>query len=296
VAVGFLRKWFGTGRPDSKEVEEAQAELDRLAGNCPSLQGPILLLRDLLPLCVPKPDFVSPLHLNRDAIQAKLTKGTPLLHGENIGADDKFIRERWLEICAIVAKHQDTKASRDLAESMRRGRLSPASLISDVLAGRAENLVQAWQTVQVDPSLAATVLRMTLFPLFTALNESLTPLREGTAWPHGYCPTCGNRPLLGEFRGLEQRRYLRCGLCAADWEAARLFCPFCGNRDHDQLGYLHVEGEESSYKAATCNHCHGYVKMMSTLTALPPLPLLVADAASLHLDLIAAERGYACPP
>jgi hypothetical protein len=27
------------------------------------------------------------------------------------------------------------------------------------------------------------------------------------------------------------------------------------------------------------------VKMVTTLTALPPLPLLVADAATLHLDL-----------
>ena len=30
----------------------------------------------------------------------------------------------------------------------------------------------------------------------------------------------------------------------------------------------------------------------ATLSALPPLHLLVADAATLHLDLAAAERGY----
>jgi len=32
--------------------------------------------------------------------------------------------------------------------------------------------------------------------------------------------------------------------------------------------------------------------MLTTLSCLPPLPLLVADAATLHLDLAAAERGY----
>ena len=32
--------------------------------------------------------------------------------------------------------------------------------------------------------------------------------------------------------------------------------------------------------------------MLSTLSALPPLMLLVADAATLHLDLAAADRGY----
>jgi hypothetical protein len=36
--------------------------------------------------------------------------------------------------------------------------------------------------------------------------------------------------------------------------------------------------------------------MLSTLSALPPLMLLVADAATLHLDLAAADHGYICPP
>jgi hypothetical protein len=32
--------------------------------------------------------------------------------------------------------------------------------------------------------------------------------------------------------------------------------------------------------------------MVTTLSALPPLHLLLADALTLHLDLAAAERGY----
>jgi hypothetical protein len=32
--------------------------------------------------------------------------------------------------------------------------------------------------------------------------------------------------------------------------------------------------------------------MVATLSAQPPLPLLVADVATLHLDLAATERGY----
>jgi hypothetical protein len=35
--------------------------------------------------------------------------------------------------------------------------------------------------------------------------------------------------------------------------------------------------------------------MISTLSAPPPLRLLVADAATLHLDLAAAERGCTSP-
>ena len=111
-------------------------------------------------------------------------------------------------------------------------------------------------------------------------------------WDHGYCHVCGSVPLLGELRGLDQSRFLRCGLCAAGWEVPRLWCPFCHNRDHERLSFLHGEGEEAKYRVSLCDGCRGYVKMVSTLSALPPLHLLVADVATLHLDLAAAERGY----
>jgi FdhE protein len=106
---------------------------------------------------------------------------------------------------------------------------------------------------------------------------------------------CGSFPKLGEFRGLEQTRLLRCGLCAAEWAFARLRCPGCDNRDHRQLGYLSVEGEEGKWRAATCEACRQYVKMVSTLSPLPPLQLLVTDVATVHLDLLAADQGFAPP-
>ena len=126
---------------------------------------------------------------------------------------------------------------------------------------------------------------------------SLCPVCGGQL-PDGarFCPVCGSPPLLGEFRGLDQSRFLRCGLCAASWEVPRQWCLACGNRDHETLGFLAKEGEEARYRVATCDACRGGVKMLSTLSALPPLMLLVADAATLHLDLAAAERGYVCPP
>jgi FdhE protein len=101
--------------------------------------------------------------------------------------------------------------------------------------------------------------------------------------------------LLPRKRGLDQSRWLRCGLCAAGWEAARLWCPYCGNRDHEQRGLLHAEGEETHCRAAVCDDCRTYVKTLTTLSAIPPLHLLIVDAATLHLDLIAAERGYVNP-
>jgi FdhE protein len=94
---------------------------------------------------------------------------------------------------------------------------------------------------------------------------------------------------------LEQIRWLRCGLCAAQWELSRLRCPYCAGSDHRRLGYLHVEGEEGRYRAATCDECGRYTKMVSALTPLSPAQLLVTDLATVHLDLLAADQGFRPP-
>ncbi|HMQ34669.1 MAG TPA: formate dehydrogenase accessory protein FdhE, partial [Chloroflexaceae bacterium] len=69
-------------------------------------------------------------------------------------------------------------------------------------------------------------------------------------------------------------------------------CAFCGNRDHERLAALHVEGEEQR-RAVTCDECRGYLKVLNALTPIPPYELPVLDLATLHLDMAALERGYA---
>ena len=53
-----------------------------------------------------------------------------------------------------------------------------------------------------------------------------------------------------------------------------------------------TRGEENRCRAATCDACHGYVKMVSSLDGLAEARLLVTDLATLHLDLAAADRGF----
>jgi FdhE protein len=253
-------------------------------------------LRELLPDLVPLSDSVPHLPLDPTAAHEKLSSGVPLLRGEPSTFDVTAFRRRWQRACGALVTAQGDTAAAALAEALKSGRLDAAALVEAVLAGKPEEVRRQAEAAGLDVELTPTLLRFALFPHLTAVVPQLAPLREGIAWEHGYCPTCGSWPLLGEFRGLDQSRFLRCGLCADGWEVPRLFCPYCGCRDHTKLGFLHVEGEEMKWRAATCDACRGYVKMVSTLSALPPLAVLVADAATLHLDLAAAERGYTNAP
>jgi FdhE protein len=293
VAGGFLDKLLGRPAP-GPAAAEALAELGRLRTERPSLAVPAGLLAELVPVLV-EPAADRPPALPPERAAAKLAAGVPLLRGETIAFDGRGLRRRWAEICSAVGHHQEGEAAAVLAGAVKRDRLSVEELAGAVVAGRADEVHARAEALGLDAGMTATVLRFTLFPSFASLGEALAPLRDGVAWGRGYCPVCGSWPLLGEFRGLEQDRWLRCGLCAAGWEFPRLACPFCDNRDHNRLGNLHVEGEEGRRRAATCEDCRGYVKALATLGPLSAPGLPVADLATLHLDLAAAERGYAVP-
>jgi FdhE protein len=290
VADSFLPDWFDNSRT-APSVETARAEFERLATARPDLLPLLRWLCEILPDLVP-PSSSPAVQLEPKRARDKLKEGIPLLRGERVAVDASAFRQRWRRACTALETQEADGAAAALADAVRRGQLEPAAMIDAVVAGRPEEVRGRVEELGLDPGLATTLLRFVLFPLFTAIEASFGPLRAGVVWERGYCPTCGSWPLLGEFRGLDQSRYLRCGLCASGWDVPRLWCPFCGNREHEHLGFLHCEGEDMKYRASICDVCRGYVKMVSTLSALPPMHLLVADAATLHLDLAAAERGY----
>jgi FdhE protein len=273
-------------------VGEALLELVRLVEARPVLRDPAGVLGKVLPALFEQAPAEALLALPAESAATKLAGGLPLLRGEDVSLDELLFRSRWLTVCRVLEEDEGGDAPRALAAALREGHLRSQELLAEVLAGRPEGIHERAESLGLDPALTAMVLRLTLYPVLARWAAALAPLRQGVPWEHGYCPTCGSWPLLAEFRGLEQLRFLRCGLCASEWEYPRLLCAFCGNRDHRQLGYFHAEGEESSRRAATCDACGGYVKTLTTLAALSEPALLVADLATLHLDLAAAERGY----
>lgn len=272
MAGDFLRRLIAkTPRP---EVREAIDELTRLAAERPSLAEPCRFLREVLPVLFAEP-VAPPIDITAERTRTKLSGGVPVLRGEMVEPDPAFAR-RWRATWTAAGKTAPDSAT-------------ARNLLNELLTGQPDALATRATESGLDPGIATTALRLTVLPWFAAIH------RDAVRWEHGFCPICGSWPLLGEFRGLEQQRFLRCGVCAGGWESPRLRCPFCATTDHQQLGYFFVESEEGKYRVSTCAACRGYVKMISTLTELSPMRLLVADVATLHLDLAAADRGFFVP-
>jgi FdhE protein len=294
VAGNFIRKRWGRKPVVPPEVEAAQAELTRLGAERPGLAELAGQLNDFLPVLYAEPSHVVGPALTKETVAGKWGSGVPLLRGETLDLDFATVRRRLQDMARTLAKRR-ADAAPALAEAVRSGKLDIGNLATAVLTGQPHVVHERADALGLDVPLTASVLSLTLFPILVALRVGLEPLLSAGSWEEGYCPVCGGFPKLGEYRGLEQMRFLRCGLCAAEWSFPRLRCPGCGSRDHRQLGYLHVEGEGNKYRAATCGECRQYIKMVSTLTPLSPLQLLVTDVATVHLDLLAADKGFSPP-
>ena len=105
-----------------------------------------------------------------------------------------------------------------------------------------------------------------------------------------HCPVCGSLPSLSLLKGEEGKRYLLCSCCGYQWRADRLSCPVCNNTDQGSLHYFCGEGEDAC-RIDLCDTCHHYIKTIDYRSLEESDPSL-EDLATLHLDVLAAQKGY----
>ena len=289
------RGWFSGSSTDDRALDEARSELERLAAEKPFLEAHAAVLTRLLPaLCTP--NWRVTVHIDENRVLEKLGGGTPILRGELIEFDETQFKRHWRETCQHIEQPRPwrglARRATSLARLLERDGWSSPQIVDRVLAGKVHQLVNQAQSAGLAEDQLRSVLRFALFPLLhQARDQAAGPLPQ-CRWKSGCCPSCGSWPLLSELRGLELDRYLRCGLCAAQWQFPRLQCPYCMTRDHHKLGYLQVTEEADRYRVATCEVCQGYLKSTTALSALSNPQLFVTDLATLHLDLTALDRGY----
>lgn len=120
------------------------------------------------------------------------------------------------------------------------------------------------------------------------------------------CPVCGAHPVASVIRigGQSQGyRYLHCSCCSSEWHMVRVKCSCCEGTAH--VAYQSIEQEEGAAapankandpskvaRAETCDDCHTYRKIFNQEHDLYVDPL-ADDLASLALDLLVGEAGYA---
>lgn len=130
---------------------------------------------------------------------------------------------------------------------------------------------------------------------WTAAARYLEPLvaafgtwRDEERWLRSHCPTCGSKPAMAQLVGTDpgRKRFLSCGCCRTRWQFGRTRCPFCED-DPQRIAVLGIPGE-AGLRVDHCAACKGYLK---TLEGQKDEDFLLADWTSLHVDVVARDRG-----
>lgn len=212
--------------------------------------------------------------------------GAPILHGAQIALRRRTV-DRWFREVLELATVDDLGRSGSRA-------LDPVTLLEAAVCQDDEHVDAVAQAAGLEPAILRVVAQMAALPLLQTCGRALQEQRPASWW-EGYCPLCGAWPTLAEFRGLERKRWLRCGRCASGWEMPWLRCPFCSEAEHTNLGYLAPEEGETTRKVEVCDSCKGYVKAEPTVRRLQPWEIVLDDLATVPLEVAALDRGYHRP-
>ena len=224
----------------------------------------------------------------------------PMLHDQTAHVDVHHAADLFSRLVNLLQQRDDTelRARLDvLVSAATSGALEPQRLFSEAFVQHHEHLAEIADAAGVDIELLTTIVAQAVAPLLRAYADRLLPLLEridDVRWQRGYCWVCGAWPSLGELRGVELAQYLRCAACGSHWRWQRLECPYCANDDFRSLQTLTVEGEPR-FRISVCDRCKGYLKVGNAFDPPPAEFLALDDVASLHLDVVAIERGYQRP-
>jgi FdhE protein len=230
---------------------------------------------DLLDVCMP----------DWEDYRADFLAGVPLLHSTNVAIDLEpagRMAGALLERLASKTSFGTLEAETRALDTELRSEPQASRRIADFLLG--------------DETPRASFPGLLRYLAWTATARFLRPVlnafdgwRDDERWLRRYCPTCGSLPAMAQLVGLDpgRMRLLSCGCCGTRWQFRRIGCPFCERADTHYLSAIVIEGEKY-LRIDYCQSCRAYLK---TYNGEGSESLYLADWTSLHLDIIALDRG-----
>ncbi len=237
--------------------------------------------------------ILEPIQLAPDTVAAGQQDGQPLVDIAALRVDTASAERLVREICRLIAVHQTQiqDAAERLVEALEQRKLDPERLFRSLLSGDDGDLPAMADRIGIDRKALAFICYHGIQPSIescaTQLAHHLDP--EEVRRKSG-CPVCGSAPGLA-LLAHEGRRVLCCSFCRHQWRAPRVFCALCENTRAGELHYLFAE-DENDLRVDVCDRCRQYLKSVDTRDLVRPVFPPLEQIASLHLDVIATEKGY----
>jgi len=272
--------------------EQYLEHIDRLIRQRPAAAPALRSYGELVRLMVKAEPAHDPKIPEHEYLEIRRKDGFPLFSGKNLPLDLGAAAALLKKFFAHLSK-TNRKDQAGLAKALEQSKNDPqwiGRLFKNILRHDEKALEVMAGQVSLDPQTLLFLGKTALRPSFSDLRRLMKKIIDEKPWGLGYCLLCGSQPDMARFTKTGKRS-LHCELCGQEWAFSRIGCPFCDNRDPENLGYFEAEGEEG-LRVYSCNSCHRYLKTIDSRVFEEVAPLELESLATLHLDLIANRSGY----
>jgi FdhE protein len=236
---------------------------------------------------------IEPIRLKKEWKNLLAKEGFSVLEKKDFPLDIEASFSLFKSLCQVGKRANAYMAEqvRRIEENIGKNRINPEKLFKEGVD--EEKVERIAKELGLDKNVFFFLIHNSIRPSIEATVEKLLNELNTESWTKGYCPVCGSLPHLSLLKEEVGKRFLLCSYCGYQWQTDRILCPFCNNKDQESLHYFTAEGEEI-YRISFCNKCHQYIKTIDLRTTGEIDPFL-EDLATLHLDVIASQKGYKRP-
>ncbi len=270
--------------------ERVLSALDELIDDYPDLETAVDFYEELLPVMFAARPTLDGLTLDVVQAKTKLRQGVPLLWGE-FEADPSM--ELFMTLCRLAAEGGNGDGE-ILMQAVLNGRLDLKATMKHALTLDKPALTRLANSLEISLDSLTAIARHLLMPITQSYATAFAAALDFSGWHQGYCPVCGDWPILGELRGRDKLRHLRCGRCGSSWSFKRLQCLWCDNTNEKELSFLFDPGQKK-WRIDVCDHCLGYIKTLVSFDSLEADLLVAHDLGTMFMDHMATEAGYRRP-
>lgn len=236
---------------------------------------------------------IIPLKIREDVNKLQIKEGFPLIDKKDFILDIPSSIKLFESICNI-GKSATEKMKENIQAIEEAITINALNLKELLRRYYDESFIEKIATeFDIDKTILKFLIYKSIQPSIHANVEKLKDQIDLKNWLRGYCPICGSFPLMSELKG-EGQRYFLCSFCDFTWPGERLKCPFCENNDHEKLHYFYAEGQEA-YRVDLCDNCKQYIKTVDSRNLDYEPDLNIEDIVTIHLDILATEKGFKRP-
>ena len=236
---------------------------------------------------------IKPIHLRKEWRDLLAKEGFPLLERKDFPLDTEASLSLFQSLCRIGMETNPTMAEqlKKIEKNIENKKLDVKKLLEE--GWEDQTIEEIAHQLELNKRIFSFFIHNSMMPSIEAGVKQLLQEINTDTWVKNTCPICGSLPHLSLLKEEVGKRYLLCSYCGYSWRTDRLSCPFCDNKEQASLHYFYGEGEEN-HRIDLCDICHQYIKTIDTRT-MGEEDISLEDLATLHLDLLASEKGYKRP-